>query len=242
MLVVVSCNIHPMSKLTGPGPGETFHVNHDEGASTCCGPNTEYDGVSNHCVKKEVSGGSQKPMRPKKPEPSTPAKDPCEGCDKCCENCCKPKDTAPPASPSTPGEPAVPEDPATPKDPVTPGNPTKPVADPPGLVTPPRGSPPIPISRCRCSAGIPCATKESLGIQYGKCYNLIDTNGLPLNRKVDGVYQSGGDVGNLMFRVCKTTDDCSTDAGTFVPAMNGKFFLQDQQGWVSHHLVESEQG
>lgn len=54
---------------------------------------------------------------------------------------------------------------------------------------------------CGCGRNQPCFDAENLGIQYGKCYNLIDVNGLPLNRDTGGVYQSGGDVGNLIFRV-----------------------------------------
>lgn len=41
----------------------------------------------------------------------------------------------------------------------------------------------------------------NLGIRYGFCYTMTDTNDLPLNRDVGGTYQSGGDIGNLIFRV-----------------------------------------
>lgn len=181
----------------------------------------------NECVRSESVGGSQQPVKPQKPTPSPPKEDPCAGCENCCNRGSDtpkpqrdPPDTPepqrnPPNPPSGPQKPLLGQN-------LTPGPPQGPG----GVVTT------TTAGSCGCSTGSPCFSKDSLGIQYGKCYNLIDTNGLPLGREVNGVYQSGGDVGNLMFRVCKSTDDCSADAGTFVTPHTGKFFLQDQQGWV----------
>ncbi|OJJ42271.1 hypothetical protein ASPZODRAFT_77258, partial [Penicilliopsis zonata CBS 506.65] len=68
-----------------------------------------------------------------------------------------------------------------------------------------------------------------LGIKYGHCYTMTDVNGLHLNREISGTYQSGGDIDNLIFRVCKSTDDCSGNQGQFVPD-DGTWYLQDQLG------------
>ena len=46
-----------------------------------------------------------------------------------------------------------------------------------------------------------CACDGNLGIKYGHCYTMTDINGLQLNRDTGGTYQSGGDIGNLIFRV-----------------------------------------
>lgn len=46
-----------------------------------------------------------------------------------------------------------------------------------------------------------CACDGNLGIKYGHCYTMTDINGLQLNRDTGGTYQSGGDIGNLIFKV-----------------------------------------
>lgn len=46
-----------------------------------------------------------------------------------------------------------------------------------------------------------CACDGNLGIKYGHCYTMTDINGLQLNRDLAGQYQSGGDIGNLIFKV-----------------------------------------
>ena len=63
--------------------------------------------------------------------------------------------------------------------------------------------PPVtPPPKCaKCSKDYVCACDGDLGLQYGHCYTMTDVNGLQLNRAVDGTYQSGGDIGNLIFRV-----------------------------------------
>lgn len=53
----------------------------------------------------------------------------------------------------------------------------------------------------KCSSNFVCACEGTLGIKYGKCYTMTDVNGLQLNRDVAGTYQSGGDIGNLIFKV-----------------------------------------
>lgn len=53
----------------------------------------------------------------------------------------------------------------------------------------------------KCSSHYVCACDGTLGIKYGKCYTMTDVNGLQLNRDVYGTYQSGGDIGNLIFKV-----------------------------------------
>jgi hypothetical protein len=61
-----------------------------------------------------------------------------------------------------------------------------------------------PTSGCSdkdCPQDFVCACDDHLGIKYGHCYTMTDVNGLPLNRDVGGTYQSGGDIGNLIFRV-----------------------------------------
>lgn len=53
----------------------------------------------------------------------------------------------------------------------------------------------------RSSCG-PTDCTGNLGIQYGHCYTMTDVNGLHFNRVSDnGVYQSGGDVDNLIFKI-----------------------------------------
>ena len=68
---------------------------------------------------------------------------------------------------------------------------------------PPPPAPPAPAkSTCNnCPDDYVCACDGNLGIKYGSCYTLTDTNGQPLNREIGGVYQTGGEIGNLIFRV-----------------------------------------
>ncbi|KAI6845298.1 hypothetical protein KC332_g14420 [Hortaea werneckii] len=88
---------------------------------------------------------------------------------------------------------------------------------------------------CGCNKRQKCFDDNTLGVEYGKCYNIIDVNGLPLNQQVghfsDRQYQSGGEIGNLIFRICKSTDDCSADIGTPVEPESDTFYIQDQFGW-----------
>lgn len=92
-----------------------------------------------------------------------------------------------------------------------------------------------------------CLSDGNLGIQYGHCHTMIDVNGLPLNRDTGGTYQSGGDIGNLIFKisccphpiildatdanrqVCNSTPDCDANMGTLVPE-DSFWALQHQLG------------
>lgn len=70
----------------------------------------------------------------------------------------------------------------------------------------PKKDPPVPDAPAKdpcnkCSSNFVCACDGTLGIKYGKCYTMTDVNGLQLNRDVLGTYQSGGDIGNLIFKV-----------------------------------------
>ncbi len=69
--------------------------------------------------------------------------------------------------------------------------------------SPPAAVPDVPAkdSCAKCSSDFVCACDGALGIKYGKCYTMTDVNGLQLNRDVLGTYQSGGDIGNLIFKV-----------------------------------------
>lgn len=97
-----------------------------------------------------------------------------------------------------------------------------------------------------CPQDFVCACDGHLGIKYGHCYTMTDVNGLQLNRDTGGTYQSGGDIGNLIFRVCtstlhirsrsnsmskvcRTTDDCTDSKGSLVPE-KGSWYLEDQLG------------
>ncbi|KAI2146774.1 hypothetical protein LOZ52_006569 [Ophidiomyces ophidiicola] len=88
---------------------------------------------------------------------------------------------------------------------------------------------PLPARCMACSNKFACQCDGNLGIRYGHCYTMTDINGLHFNRAVDGTYQSGGDIDNLIFKVCKTTADCDADKGRFVPD-DGTWSLQDQLG------------
>lgn len=70
----------------------------------------------------------------------------------------------------------------------------------------PKKDPPVPDVPAKdpcnkCSSNFVCACDGTLGIKYGKCYTMTDVNGLQLNRDTGGTYQSGGDIGNLIFKV-----------------------------------------
>lgn len=236
-----------------PEDGTTYHHNTAGNAGTCCPAGYAYDENTNDCYQRQVAGGSQGPVKPVQRPLVSPPEDRCAGC---CDSQGgqgqtpggagnPPGDT--PGNPpgNTPGKPPgntpgnppgnTPGNPPgnTPNVPGTGNNPGGGITTP-GLPNQPRpGNPQSAPGSCGCATGTPCSTEDELGLQYGHCYNLIDTNGLPLGRDTGGTYQSGGDVHNLIFRVCKSTDDCSGDLGKHVPQHTGKFFLQDQQGWVS---------
>lgn len=71
---------------------------------------------------------------------------------------------------------------------------------------------PLPPKCAPCSKNYVCACDGDLGLQYGHCYTMTDVNGLQFNRAVDGTYQSGGDIGNLIFRVSKFCDNGISDS------------------------------
>ena len=54
-----------------------------------------------------------------------------------------------------------------------------------------------------CNTNFVCPGPGHLGIKYGRCYVMDDINGLHLGREAgaEGTYQSGGDIGGLIFRV-----------------------------------------
>ncbi|KAI9729546.1 MAG: hypothetical protein M1834_006742 [Cirrosporium novae-zelandiae] len=80
-----------------------------------------------------------------------------------------------------------------------------------------------------CIKDYVCGFNGHLGLKYGHCYTMTDINGLQLNRNAEGIYQSGGDIGNLIFRVCKSTENCDPDMKVYVPE-GGSWVLQDQFG------------
>ena len=57
-------------------------------------------------------------------------------------------------------------------------------------------------------------TASDLGIQHGKCFYPEDTNGKVLRQNLAGAYCSDGyEVTNLVFRVCKSAGDCTSEDG-----------------------------
>jgi hypothetical protein len=101
-----------------------------------------------------------------------------------------------------------------------------------GKCAPPPPPPPPEPEKEGCDKATACPTAAGLGIKYGRCYTLQDTNGLQLGRELNpdvGIYRSGGEVNNLVFRICYEAGDCKKNMGKQV-GLADTWFMQDQIG------------
>lgn len=77
-----------------------------------------------------------------------------------------------------------------------------------------------------------CSGPEGLGIRYGHCYTMKDTSQRQIQR-LDKTYQmdstSNGFKG-LVFRICKSTSDCTLNVHEYVP-QDGSWYQLDQMGY-----------
>lgn len=85
-----------------------------------------------------------------------------------------------------------------------------------------------------CGNGNLCSANGHLGIQYGHCYTMTDSNGKQITRDEDyrykqQDYQNDRTIG-LVFRVCNSTYDCTQKLDQYVPE-RGYWFQLDQNGW-----------
>ncbi|MCJ1422185.1 hypothetical protein MMC29_000064 [Sticta canariensis] len=73
--------------------------------------------------------------------------------------------------------------------------------------------------------------KVGIGLQYGHCYTMKDTSQRKIQR-VNLAYAMGGTVlgfKGLVFRICKSTQDCWLNIHEYVP-LNGAWYQLDQLG------------
>jgi hypothetical protein len=72
-----------------------------------------------------------------------------------------------------------------------------------------------------------------LAVQYGHCYLLSFPDGREIGaNRENNVYTAGGLFQDRPFRVCKSTNDCSS--GGYIP-YRGIFYLEDQIGMHNDH-------
>jgi len=85
-----------------------------------------------------------------------------------------------------------------------------------------------------CGNGYVCSANGHLGIQYGHCYTMTDSNGKQIQRDEGYLYrqqdQSTDKTIGLTFRICNSTADCTQKQDQYVPE-NGFWFQLDQNGW-----------
>ncbi|MCJ1427224.1 hypothetical protein MMC29_005127 [Sticta canariensis] len=91
--------------------------------------------------------------------------------------------------------------------------------------------------------GVCPGTNVGIGLQYGHCYTMKDTSQRQIQR-MDRIYVMDSTVSGfkgLVFRICKSTQDCRLNANEYVP-LNGAWYQLDQlgyrdyttSGWVGH--------
>ena len=71
-----------------------------------------------------------------------------------------------------------------------------------------------------------------IGLQYGHCYTMKDTSQRQIQRS-DYTYIMDGTASGfkgLVFRICKSTQDCRLNAHEYVP-LNGAWYQLDQLGF-----------
>lgn len=87
-----------------------------------------------------------------------------------------------------------------------------------------------------CGNGAVCSANGHLGIQYGHCYTMTDSNGRQIQRDEGYFYRQSSPSNDnnafigLVFRVCNSTADCTQKQDQFVPE-RGNWFQLDQYGW-----------
>jgi hypothetical protein len=106
------------------------------------------------------------------------------------------------------------------------------VATPPAHLNSP--APQIESSCSGCGYGNVCSGNGHLGIQYGHCYTMTDSNGKQIQRDEGYQYKQQG-VSNdktigLVFRICNSTADCTQKLDQYVPE-HGNWYQLDQNGW-----------
>ena len=77
-----------------------------------------------------------------------------------------------------------------------------------------------------------CPPPGTLGLQYGKCYTMVDTNRRPIQR-LDTQYVMDGTVNGfkaLVFRICNSTSNCNQAQNEWVPE-GGSWYQLDQMGY-----------
>lgn len=84
-----------------------------------------------------------------------------------------------------------------------------------------------------CGNGPTCTYNGQLGIRYGHCYTMKDTSDMEITRDLSTFYLQAyktveGNRG-LVFRICRSTTNCTEKLNEFVPE-GGFWFQRDEKG------------